>query len=517
MDITTLQQVRNCCRDEAAFEQLQKILTIANQSFSIERQNALFRVITKIRESLDLDAIFNTTALEVRQLLNADRVGIFKFYPNSGWSDGEFVSEDVVSGLHSALDTPVHDHCFGEKHAIHYQNGTIQAVSDIYNAGLQDCHIDILRRFQIRANLVVPLLQDNHLWGLLCIHQCASPREWKPDEIEFVRHVATHLSIAVQQSELLKQTQCQSLELTQALKALKKSQTQLIQREKLSSLGQLVAGIAHEINNPVNFIYGNLTHASQYAHHLLDLLARYQQELLSPSPELTDRIAEIDLTFLMDDFPKILSSMQMGADRIRQIVLSLHNFSRIDEADMKPVNIHDGIDSTLLILQHRLKSSPNSAGIKVVKEYGELPLVECYASQLNQVFMNIISNAIDALEETEAIADHTEEPHHQITIRTGIIPDQENIPRAIIRIADNGAGIPPTVQERLFEPFFTTKPAGKGTGLGLPISQQIVVERHGGAIECYSQPHEGTEFWIEIPIRPIQPQTETALSCTIEA
>jgi signal transduction histidine kinase len=523
MNLDNLDRLRDCCRDDAAFERMKQILmgtapvpVSPEQDSEADRQKALLQVITHIRASLDLDSLFQTTATEVRQLLNADRVGMFRFDPASAWDEGEFVSEDVLPGFHSALNAKVHDRCFGEQHAIHYQAGRIQAVADIYQAGLRDCHIDILRQFQIRANLVVPLRPENRLWGLLCIHQCSAPREWQPDEIQFVEQIADHLAVAIQQAELLAQTQRQAAILSQTLEDLQRSRIQLIQGEKMSSLGQLVAGIAHEINNPVNFIYGNLSHASQYTQDLLGVLTLFQQEHPSPSPELAERIAELDLDFLMEDFPKILSSMQLGADRIRQIVLSLRNFSRLDEADTKPVDIHEGLDSTLLILQHRLKPRSNTVGIQIIKEYGELPLVECYANQLNQVFMNVLTNAIDALEEAAERGDRSDDINEwlpQITIRTGIIPDPEtNSSRIIIRIADNALGVPEAIQPKLFEPFFTTKPAGKGTGLGLSISQQIIVDRHSGSLECYSQPGEGTEFWIELPMQSQQSVPEQSTS-----
>ncbi|WP_416670400.1 sensor histidine kinase [Egbenema bharatensis] len=522
MNLDNLDRLRDCCRDESAFERMKQILMdtpsvpVSTQGSEGDQQKALLQVITHIRASLDLDSLFQTTATEVRQLLNADRVGMFRFDPDSEWDDGEFVSEDVLPGFHSALNTRVHDHCFGEQYAIHYQAGQIQAVADIYHAGLRDCHIDILRQFQIRANLVVPLRPEGRLWGLLCIHQCSNPREWQPDEIQFVAQIADHLAVAIQQAELLAQTQRQAVMLSQMLEDLKRSRTQLIQSEKMSSLGQLVAGIAHEINNPVNFIYGNLSHANQYAQNLLEALTLFQQEHASPSPELAERIAELDLDFLIEDFPKILSSMQLGADRIQQIVLSLRTFSRLDETSMNLTNIHEGLDSTLLILQYRFKPRSNTAGIQIIKEYGELPLVECYASQLNQVFMNILTNAIDALEEAAERGDRPDDTNEwlpQITIRTGIIPDSEtNSSRIIIRIADNALGIPEAIQSKLFEPFFTTKPAGKGTGLGLSISQQIIVDRHSGSLECYSQPGEGTEFWIELPMQsqPSIPEQATS-------
>ncbi|MFQ3617825.1 MAG: GAF domain-containing protein [Cyanobacteriota bacterium] len=469
-----------------------------------ERSQALYRVVNRIRESLDLETIFQTTATEVQQLLQADRVAMFRFFPDSGYDDGEFVSEAVLPGFNSVLRRRVFDHCFGEQYAIHYAKGQIQAVADIHKAGLRDCHVEVLSQFQIRANLVVPLLQGDRLWGLLCIHQCATPREWQPSEISFVSQIAAQLGVALQQAELLLQTRQQAIELNDALAHLQKAQTQLIQQEKMSSLGQLVAGVAHEINNPINFINGNLDYAHQYAQDLMELVRFYRQSVGQSLPELSDRTKEIDLEFLLDDFPKMLTSMRLGVDRIRQLVLSLRNFSRLDEAAMKPVNIHEGIESTLLILQYRLKPKSTDFTIHVVKEYGDLPLIECYPSQLNQVLMNLLVNAIDALEERAAAQQATGTPPTpgRITIRTTLKSDLESKSAfAAICIADNGPGIPPTTQQRLFDPFFTTKPVGKGTGLGLSISYQIVVERHGGHLRCCSEPGKGTEFWIEIPLR----------------
>ncbi|MDZ8241432.1 MAG: ATP-binding protein [Nostoc sp. ChiQUE01a] len=292
------------------------------------------------------------------------------------------------------------------------------------------------------------------------------------------------------------------LELQKALKELQTTQAQLIQTEKMSSLGQLVAGVAHEINNPVNFISGNIIYVSEYTQQLLELVQIYQKEFPNSRQKIQEKIDEIDLEFVVEDLPKILSSMKMGSRRIEQIVLSLRTFSHLDEADMKEVDIHEGIESTLLILQNRFKGKPEHPKIEIIKEYGELPLVECYAGQLNQVFMNVINNAIDALDMYNAQREKQEIESNpsQIIINTKLI----NNNRVVVKIADNGPGMTEEVKQKLFDPFFTTKPVGQGTGLGLSISYQIIVQKHSGMLQCNSQLGKGTEFWIEIPLHQIQ-------------
>ncbi|MBD2201265.1 PAS domain S-box protein [Calothrix sp. FACHB-1219] len=291
------------------------------------------------------------------------------------------------------------------------------------------------------------------------------------------------------------QLQQQTSELQQTLQECQRIQSQLIQSEKMSSIGQLVAGVAHEINNPVNFIYGNLAHANNYTHDLLNFLKLYQKHYPNPPAEITEEAEAIDLDFLLQDLPHLLSSMKVGADRIRKIVASLRTFSRFDEADLKFADIHEGIDSTLTILDYRLKAKPNRPTIQVIKEYGDLPLIQCYAGQLNQVFMNILANAIDALEESYELQKLACDC---LTIR--IYTEKINAQHITIRIADNGPGITEQVINRLFDPFYTTKPVGKGTGMGLSISYQIITERHNGSIKCISSPGQGAEFVIEIPI-----------------
>jgi two-component system, NtrC family, sensor kinase len=283
----------------------------------------------------------------------------------------------------------------------------------------------------------------------------------------------------------------QAKELEETLKKLQHTQSQLIQSEKMSSLGQLVAGIAHEINNPVNFIYGNLKYAEKFTQDLLKLLNLYQTYYPDSVSEIEEEIEACELEFLLEDLPKIYSSMKVGATRIREIVAGLRTFSRLDEAELKTADIHQGIDSTLMILEHRLKAKPNCVAIKVIKKYANLPLVECYAGQLNQVFMNILTNAIDALEEQRISP--TQNPEIRIVTE---IPTPNQI---TIRIADNGCGISEEVQKKLFDPFYTTKAVGKGTGMGLSISYQIITDRHGGSLRCISSRGQGAEFIIEIP------------------
>jgi signal transduction histidine kinase len=298
-------------------------------------------------------------------------------------------------------------------------------------------------------------------------------------------------------------------DLEAAMQQLQTTQGQLIQAEKMSSIGQLVAGVAHEINNPVSFIYGNVNHADEYVKDLLFLLALYQEHYPEPVGEIQEEAEAMDVEFIMEDLPKTIKSMTVGAERIQNIVLSLRNFSRTDEAEIKAVDIHQGLNSTLMILQHRLKATAGHQAIQVFKKYADLPLVECYPGQLNQVFMNLLANAIDALEDTLAQTP-AKDYIPTLTLCTEVLqksPGSTPIPGAgvnpesiVIWIEDNGAGIPPEILPNIFNPFFTTKPIGKGTGLGLSISYQIIVEKHLGKLNCFSTMGKGTEFRIEIPV-----------------
>lgn len=516
------------------------------------REQLLGGMNQRIRQSLNLDEVLNTTVAEVRQFLECDRTLIYRLNPDGS---GTIVVESVGETWTPVLGTTVEDNCFKVSKAPLYQQGRILTVTDIYNAGLKPCHIELLERFQVRANLVVPILQADKLWGLLIAHHCTEARQWQESEVQLLQELSVQLSVAIQQAALFEQLATelkerkaaeaalreseaalkqQATQLEKALSELKHAQLQLIQTEKMSSLGQLVAGLAHEINNPLTFIDGNISHANKYVHELMELIQLYNKYYPQPAPEIADLTESIDLDFVMEDFPKLLDSMTIGVQRILQIVLSLRNFSRLDEAERKQVNIHEGLENTLLILQPRL--NPHSSNIKFVKEYGNLPPVECYPGQLNQVFMNLLNNAIDALEKSvgerilngSRILPSAESRNGSglIKISTDVVnscttqPPNSGKPQAaqsiVIRIADNGPGIPPQVQEHIFDPFFTTKPVGKGTGLGLSISYQIIVEQHGGQIICCSEPGKGTEFIVKIPVTSVRAKSINTLLASIE-
>ncbi|MBH8555670.1 GAF domain-containing protein [Nostocaceae cyanobacterium CENA357] len=487
-----LQQAESLKQMQVQAEQLAK--AAERERKATQREKTLAATVEKIRQSLDLKTIFATSTKEVQRLLEVDRVTIYRF--RSDWS-GEFVAESLAQSwvLVEDIIPAIADDYLQKTQGGDFANGQTLVVKDIYKTNSSVSYFALLEPMVARAYMIVPIFQGEKLWGLLAAYQNSEPRDWQEDEIDLLVQIGTQLGVGLQQAELLAQTQRQKEELTQTLKELQQAQSQLIQSEKMAGLGQLVAGIAHEINNPISFIYGNITYVTEHSENLFKLLRLYQKYYPQPKAEIQKQATELDLEFIADDLPKILTSMMMGAERISELVLSLRTFSRLDEVGMKPVDLHEGIDSTLLILQHRLQPQANSSAIEVVKEYGELPLVVCYAAQINQVFMNILNNAIDAIEHSITAKEIIDKP--KICICTEVIEGNT----VLICIADNGCGIPENLRSRIFEPFFTTKQPGQGTGLGLSISYQIIVEKHGGKIKCVSEPGNGCEFWIEIPMK----------------
>lgn len=496
------------------------------------QQAPLLTILDRVRRYLELAPILETIVTEFKALLKADRVVVYRF--NADWS-GEFLAEAVDPGWTSLLHLQHHNpkirrnisHCsaqdLGDLHASHNREGPevakpylptdtlIQETSgeflakgkiyrvcpDIYEADFSPCYLQVLESYQARAYIIVAVFHGEALWGLLAAYQNRGPRQWTAQEVQWMVHGATQLGVAVQQAELVARLKNQTQLLQDTLQKLQWTQTQMVQGEKMASLGQLVAGIAHELNNPTNFIAGNLLYVEQYMTDMLALVQAYQQAYPQPVAAVQNLLQEMEFDFVREDFPKTVQSMRIGTDRIHRLVQSLKNFSRLDESPQKQVQIHEGLENTLVLLRHRLKAQSLTPPITIHKDYGDLPLVDCYPAPLNQVFLNLLSNCLDALEEWYSQSPRPQSP--QITIRTRVIQkDQE--PWVAIAIEDNGPGIPSRIQSRIFDPFFTTKPLGKGTGLGLPISYQIVTEMHQGQLRCLSTAGNGTTFWVEIPV-----------------
>ena len=471
---------------------------------ALQRQKVLATIADRIRRSLDLETIFQTTVEEVRPLIGADRVVVYRFEDDWG---GRFVAESVGDNWIALLDERVGewesapekrrdvskygaknmellvtDTYLQETRGEAFARTPYRICNDVREADFTECYARLLRSYQAKAYGVFAVYQGDRLWGLFAAYQNAGPRHWNAEEIDWMAHIATQLGIAVQQAGYLERMRSQASK----LEKLKAIQTRAIQNEKMIGLGELVAGVAHEISNPASFIHGNLKYLEECAVETLGLLEMYQQEFPEPGDAIRERIEELDLPFIIEDLPKTLHSMQMGTDRIRHLVLSLRNFSRLDDTPVKAVDLHAGIDSTLVILQHRLKARDDRPAITVTKEYGDLPPIECFPAQLNQIFMNLLSNSIDALEEAAPSSP-------VIRIRTEAYKG-----KAIVSVADNGPGIAEEILPHIFDPFFTTKEPGKGTGLGLSISYQIV-EKHDGRMWCERLPAGGTETFVEIP------------------
>lgn len=442
-----------------------------------------FEISTQVTASLDLQQLSKLVLKEVRTAIPLQSCAIWL-------CDGE--TADLQRLMHSGQSLPwpnplkLEDSLLGD--IVRQGRGEIvNQVSDDPRATSKDR--------QVASLLAVPLAVRGRTIGLI---GAVNDRDqlYTTEHLKRLTLFAMQTAIAIEKALLYEQSrqaatraQEQTRQLQQALQELRQAQTQLVQSEKMSSLGQMVAGVAHEINNPVNFINGNLSHACDYTQDLLDLVDLYCDRYPDPTDDIEDFIEDIDLEFLRTDLPKLLASMKLGIDRIREIVSSLKNFSRLDRDRPQLADLHGGLDSTLLILNNRLKAKGDRPEVTVRRDYSQLPKVECFAGQLNQVFVNAIANAIEAMEDANT-------PNPTIWIRTAVRDEGW----VSIEIADNGPGMSEAVQQQIYDPFFTTKPIGRGTGLGLAISRQIVVERHGGQLHCRSHPGRGTQFEILLPV-----------------
>ncbi|USR90234.1 PAS domain-containing protein [Phormidium yuhuli AB48] len=476
----------------AARDITERLETEAALQALVSRAHLLSTISDEIRNSLDLDKILQNAVRAITAEVNVD-ICTFGWYKDlelpPTW---EVVKEQRIAeipswlGFYSWNDFPIlFEHILADQ---------------IYCLDVEDCQDiplqDFCHQSGIHLYLALPVHTASGQIGGFEMGRVDGDRPWETHEIELLHEIAAQVAIAIQQAQLYEESRQKTEALEAAYQELQETQVQLIQAEKMSSLGQLVGGVAHEINNPVSFIYGNLTHVAEYVGDLQRLLGEYKRLYGTSEPDIARCMKAIELDFLMEDLPKTLASMKVGAERIRDIVKSLRTFSRLDEADFKEVNLHENLDSTLLILQNRLNGRGGTPEIDVIKDYGDLPKVACYSGLLNQVFMNLLINAIDAIEEQQRVQVDSEGlPYQgQLTLITRL--EAEIIS---IQIQDNGIGMTPQIQEKIFNPFFTTKPIGSGTGMGLSTSYQIITQNHQGQLSCHSVPGQGSCFVIRLP------------------
>lgn len=527
------QQLEIAIAQARLYEQTQK---------SAQREKLVNQITNQTRQSLNLKTILTEAIAHLLEAMQADRC-LVHLVGNSHSQKAEspqlyemktslgiaYHYKDLYEVCRPAFNPSITD--FDTSGPIaewviqHWQPVAIADITQDSRIGSNNAEY---QQAQIKSSLVVPVKANGTLYAILYLNQCVYNRYWSKNDQKLAIAVADQLAISVQQAHLYGQIQRQAKDsaaqaehLAATLKQLQLTQAQLIQSEKMSSLGQLVAGVAHEINNPISFIFGNIPYVEWYVNDLIRLVKAYQEQYPHPEVEVQQLLETIELDFLERDLPQLLTSMTAGADRIRGIVLSLRNFARLDESRRKLVDIHEGLESTLLLLQGHflpsksvnleyspLRSLPPSRfaeqietleesaiakiGIHVVRRYGNLPRLECYPGQLNQVFMSLLVNAVEALHRCS-------QEHKVITIRTAL-ENTEGIEWVTIAIADNGPGIPVEIRAKIFDPFFTTKGIGEGAGLGLTMSYQVVVNQHRGKLLCNSQPGEGTEMQVKIPV-----------------